>query len=132
MNGLGISKFVDKKVLVVDDNKVNLKVISASLQQLGITPDCVTSGEEAIGMVDANEYDMIIMDILMPGMNGIDTAIEIRKKDAAYCSEIPIVAWTVDNVGSSLDYYEAGMDDVLQKPVQLETLKKMLTKYLAW
>lgn len=133
MTGLELSRFVDRKVLVVDDNKVNQKVISMNLKQLGITPDCVSSGKEAIDMALGKEYDMIIMDILMPGMNGVETAAAIRKLKAAYKSELPIIAWTVENVnGSELDYYEAGLDDILQKPVQLECLKKILSKYLAW
>lgn len=133
MNNSELNTFIDKRILVVDDNKVNLKVLSANLQQYGIQTDCASSGKDAISMIEGKEYDMIIMDILMPEMNGFEATAAIRKLAPAYCSEIPIIAWTVDNMnGNEIDYYEAGMDDLLQKPVQLDCLKKMLSKYLSW
>ena len=133
MSSMDFGNFNDKKVLVVDDNRVNLKVISMSLNQFGVMADCTGSGEEAVTMVREKEYDMVIMDILMPGMNGMETTKAIRSLDYDYCKEMPIVAWTVDNQdGSEKDYFEAGMNDLLQKPVQMDSLKEMLTKYLNW
>lgn len=130
MNGIGLQDYSDKNVLVVDDNKVNIKVMSMNLKQLGIEADTAFSGEEAVDRVKEKEYDMVIMDIVMPGMSGTEATISIRNMDAEYCKKVPIIAWTVNNLdGSEDDYFDAGMDDLLQKPVQLDYLKDMLSKY---
>lgn len=109
-------------VLLVDDNRVNLKVGTKILKRLGYEPDLARSGREAIDRSAATEYDVVLMDIEMPGMDGVSAAAEIRA--AARGGRRPfIVALTANAMVSDRDrYLSAGLDDYISKPIQLEAL----------
>lgn len=118
-------------ILVVDDNMVNLKVLSAFLKHFSIIADTATSGKEAIGMVKNKEYDLIFMDHMMPDMDGVETTGHIRELDIEYCQTVPIIACTANVVkGVEELFMQAGMDDFVPKPIQLEVLSEKLSKYL--
>ena len=96
-----------KKVLVVDDEKLIVKGIRFSLEQDGMEVDCAYDGEEALNMAKANEYDMILLDIMLPKMDGFEVCQAIRE-----FSDMPIVMLTAkgDDMDKilGLDY---GADD---------------------
>ena len=125
-----LPQFENKKVLVVDDNRVNVKVLSAFLKQFGIEPDVCFSGPEAIERAAAQDYDVIFMDHLMPDMDGAETSSRIRLNEEGRKKSV-IIACTANVMkGADLLFYENGMDDYISKPVQLNVLKKKLVKYL--
>ena len=110
---------------------VNLKVLSAFLKHFSIIADTATSGKEAIGMVKNKEYDLIFMDHMMPDMDGVETTGHIRELDIEYCQTVPIIACTANVVkGVEELFMQAGMDDFVPKPIQLEVLSEKLSKYL--
>ena len=82
-----------KKVLVVDDEKLIVKGIRFSLEQDGMEVDCAYDGEEALNMAKANEYDMILLDIMLPKMDGFEVCQAIRE-----FSDMPIVMLTAKGV----------------------------------
>lgn len=116
-------------VLVVDDNTVNRKVAEGFLQTLDIRVDEAESGEEAIVKAGETAYDLILLDHLMPGMDGIETATKLRA--LAICRTTPIIALTA-NAGDSYAemYRKAGMNDVLHKPIDFSDFVACLKKWL--
>lgn len=124
-------KYPWAKVLVVDDNKVNVKVLCAYLKQFDITAIQCYSGVDALKMVEQEEFDLIFMDHMMPEMDGAETASNIRKSDKEHNKTVPIVACSA-NVMKGADelFLESGMNDYISKPVQFEILKKKVIKYL--
>ncbi|MCR5405613.1 MAG: response regulator [Lachnospiraceae bacterium] len=120
----------DAKILVVDDNDMNLKVIKNLMKLNGIIPQLASSGETAIDMIRDNEYDIVFLDHMMPKMDGIETldtlkAEGLKKPDTAY---IALTANAV--VGAREMYIKAGFDDYLAKPISTSSLERMLEKHL--
>ena len=117
----------DAKVLVVDDNTVNLHVACGLLQLGRITPDAVTSGKEALELLQLRQYDLVFMDHRMPEMDGIETTAAIRKLGIT----VPIIALTASAVvGAREMMLDAGMNDYLSKPIIKTELKQLLKKWL--
>lgn len=114
------------KVLVAEDYEINRMLIDELLKQHGITPQFALDGEEAVNMVDKEDYDLILMDINMPKMNGMDATRAIRESG----NDIPIVALTANALeGDKERFLEIGMDDYLSKPIEVEALHLVLKKY---
>ena len=108
-----------KKVLVVDDEKLIVKGIRFSLEQDGMDVDCAYDGEEALAMARANEYDMILPDIMLPKMDGFEVCQAIRE-----FSDMPIVMLTAK--GDDMDKIlglEYGADDYITKPFNILEVK---------
>ena len=108
-----------KKVLVVDDEKLIVKGIRFSLEQDGMDVDCAYDGEEALAMARANEYDMILLDIMLPKMDGFEVCQAIRE-----FSDMPIVMLTAK--GDDMDKIlglEYGADDYITKPFNIKEVK---------
>ena len=108
-----------KKVLVVDDEKLIVKGIRFSLEQDGMDVDCAYDGEEALAMARANEYDMILLDIMPPKMDGFEVCQAIRE-----FSDMPIVMLTAK--GDDMDKIlglEYGADDYITKPFNILEVK---------
>lgn len=123
--------YSSKAILVVDDNKVNVKVISAFLKHFGIIADSAFSGQEAIDMVQKKKYDLIFMDHMMPEMDGVETTEHIRDLEDDYFRQVPIIACTANVVkGVEELFAQAGMDDFVPKPIQIEVLQQKLEKFL--
>jgi PAS domain S-box-containing protein len=118
------------RVLVVEDNAVNQKVALRQLARLGVQAEVAVNGREAVAMLDAVAYDLVLMDCQMPEMNGYEATAAIRRGSGPNQS-VPIVAMTADVVTSgrqrSLD---AGMSDYMSKPVELEDLARILRTWL--
>ena len=124
---------IGKKILVVDDNLTNLLIAKGLMQPYKFNIDTATSGDEAIGCIKDNkyEYDLIFMDYMMPGKDGVATTREIRELDRAYCKDVPVVALTANAVyGAKKELLAAGFDDYLAKPIDVEQLENILFKYL--
>ena len=118
------------KVLITDDNEMNLKVASNFMQLFGITPEVCTSGEETIRLMREKKYDMVLLDHMMPKMDGIET-LEILKKESLVDDKTVIIALTANAVvGAKEQYISAGFTDYLSKPIEIKDLEKMLRKYL--
>jgi signal transduction histidine kinase/CheY-like chemotaxis protein len=116
--------------LVVDDNPINLFIARELLSRHGIDVDIAYSGTEAIEMIRRKQYDIVFMDHMMPGMDGIDTTREIRAMGGA-CANIIIIALTANAVTGAKDMFiAAGMNDFLSKPIIIEELLAILLKYL--
>jgi two-component system sensor histidine kinase/response regulator len=117
-------------VLVVEDNMVNQKVAVALLSRLGLRVDVANHGVEAIEYMKSRNYDLVLMDCQMPVMNGYDATIEIRKTDAG-AKRVPIIAMTADVIdGSRERALDAGMDDFIAKPVDVNELSRALRTWL--
>ena len=108
-----------KKVLVVDDEKLIVKGIRFSLEQDGMEVDCAYDGEEALEMVQAKEYDIVLLDIMLPKLTGLEVCQQIRE-----FSTVPVVMLTAK--GDDMDKIlglEYGADDYITKPFNILEVK---------
>ena len=126
------------RILLVDDNAINQKVAARILAQIGYQPDLAENGVKALAALDANIYDLVFMDLMMPEMDGLEAArvIRERQKNSAvhpnYRGRILIVAMTAHAQQSDRDQcLAAGMDDYLAKPVRPADLRHMIEKWAA-
>jgi signal transduction histidine kinase/HPt (histidine-containing phosphotransfer) domain-containing protein len=119
------------RILVVDDNEINLNVASGLVSSLYcIKCDSAGSGSEALSFIEEHDYDLIFMDHIMPEPDGIQTTKLIREKGGKY-ADIPIIALTANTVAGVVDVLtEAGMNDVLVKPIVIEEMSNILQKWL--
>ncbi|MBP5383744.1 MAG: response regulator, partial [Lachnospiraceae bacterium] len=118
-------------VLIVDDNPVNIKVLTAMLKKAGINPDAAVCGADAVEMVGKKQYRLILMDQMMPEMDGIETAKRIRELHNAWTDDLVIVACTANAVkGAEEMFLENGMNDYLCKPIKMTDLQTMLDKWI--
>lgn len=124
------ASYPNARVLVVDDNEMNLKVIKNLLGLFKITPDAESSGAGAIYRMREKEYDIVFMDHMMPEMDGIETLHRLRDEFLVPDHTV-VVALTANAIVGAKDLYlNAGFDDYLSKPVELEQLASTLEKYL--
>lgn len=118
------------RILVVDDVPVNLKLSCRLLDRLGFHADTASNGAEALSMLAASHYDIVFMDILMPEMDGYETAHRIRQQQAESSRQPWIVALTahalVENRHACI---EAGMDDFLTKPLRLSDMQAAIDRW---
>lgn len=119
------------KVLVVDDNAMNLAVAQDLLRKTKLQIDVASSGEECLEMLRRKEYHLICMDHMMPGMDGVEALHAIRELEGNPSRDIPVIALTANAVvGAKQFYLDAGFEDYLTKPIEPEKLEDMLIKYL--
>ena len=118
------------KILIVDDNQINLKIAVGLLEPIKCQCYTAESGKKAIEMVKEEDFDLILMDHMMPDMDGIETTAEIRDK-VPRADFTPIVALTANVVEGSRDMYvSAGMVDMIAKPIAVKDLFKKVYKWL--
>ena len=122
--------YPNAKVLVVDDNDMNLKVIKNLLGLFKITPDAEASGNGAIYRMREKDYDIVFMDHMMPGMDGIETLKRLREEDLVPDHTVMIALTANAIVGARKLYLDATFNDYLSKPVELNQLAVTLKKYL--
>ena len=119
------------RLLVVDDNKINLMILKEFLLEYGVKVDGCLSGTEALQKCDENSYDMIFLDHMMPGMDGIETLNQIKIQSNNKNKNIPIIVVTANAIEGANEYYlEKGFDDYISKPIDTDLLEKILFKYL--
>ena len=126
--------FPGKRILVVEDNELNMEIICTILENYGIKTEQAVNGKEAVRRMEESVpgyYDMIFMDIMMPEMDGLEATRTIRNLDRKDCKKIPIYAMSAnafdEDVKRSL---ASGMNGHLSKPVNLQVLEKTLQKVL--
>jgi CheY-like chemotaxis protein len=118
-----------KTILVVDDDELIRIVATSQIKKLGFVYELAQDGLEALSSAATRVYDLILMDVQMPNLNGLEATQAIRKleKDSGR-SRVPIVAMTA-NPDKSL-CFNAGMDDFLFKPILLDDLRQLLDRWL--
>ncbi len=115
------------KVLVVDDNEMNLQVIKGLLKRTKLKLTTAMSGQECLDKLKEESFHLVLLDHMMPGMDGLKTCEEIRKD----FPDLPVIALTANAATSGKDFYrEAGFQDYLAKPVEAEKMEKTIKKYL--
>jgi len=131
-SGKSIDNFVlsDAEFLLVDDNEINLLVGEELLRAYNAEVTCADSGEKALELCAEKKYDMIFMDHMMPGMDGVETTKAIRSSDTLNTTT-PIIALTANVVNDMASYYlQNGMDDFIGKPIELADLSRILLQWL--
>jgi signal transduction histidine kinase/CheY-like chemotaxis protein len=123
------------RVLVVDDITTNLKVAQGLLMPYNMVIDTCTTGAASIELVKKNKYDLVFMDHMMPGMDGIEAAAAIRAWENEYSPEFskgtPIIALTANAISGMKELFlERGFDDYLAKPVEMFKLHQILKKWI--
>ena len=119
------------KVLAVDDNVTNIKVIQGILSMYQIRVDTATSGQECLEKLEKNHYHLILMDQMMPIMDGIETTRKIREFQDKDIRNIPVIALTANAIrGAREMFLENGFQDYISKPMDINILEKILRKYL--
>lgn len=118
-------------VLFVDDDAMNRRVVRDMLQVAGVTLEEAPDGETGLMMIEAGDYDLILMDLRMPGMDGLTAIGRIRDREDAK-SKLPIIVVTADtSLNIREDCIAGGADDVLQKPVAMKSLFKTMGQMIA-
>ncbi|MCB9651788.1 MAG: response regulator [Deltaproteobacteria bacterium] len=118
-------------VLLVEDNPVNQRVASKMLERLGVAYQIRSDGVQALEALKTNRYDLVLMDIQMPKMDGLETTRRLRTHELQYgLQRVPVVAMTAHALEGDRDKcMDAGMDDYLTKPVQIRELEKIVRRW---
>jgi CheY-like chemotaxis protein len=120
----------DVRVLVVDDIMTNLKIVQGLLSPYRMQVDICDTGESSIFMVRANRYDLVFMDHMMPGMDGIEAMTRIRALDGEYFAHLPIIALTANAMSGMQEMFlSKGFDDYLAKPIEINKLNEIIEKW---
>ena len=121
----------DAKILAVDDNRTNLRIVTLFLKRVGIVPDICGDGISAILMCKEKRYDLILLDHMMPEPDGIETLHRIRSEKDSLNTDTPAVVLTANAFTDSRQMYmEAGFSDYLTKPLNASLLEETVRKYL--
>lgn len=124
-------KLEDANVLLVEDNVINQKIVVLSLKKLVKNIEIANNGKEALDKFGTSQFDIILMDIQMPIMNGIISTKKIREIEASTESHTPIIAITANALlGDKEECLTAGMDDYISKPFQIEVLIEKMKSLL--
>jgi PAS domain S-box-containing protein len=125
-------EFVGKRILLVEDNRINQKVALGILGKLGLGAEVAENGEEALELLRTTQYDLVFMDVQMPVMNGFEAARHIRALgDDNPNRNVPVVAMTANAMqGDRERCIQAGMDDYISKPVTPRALSEVLGRWL--
>lgn len=119
------------RVLVVDDNKINLKVLSKLVARLGYEYEVALSGQEALNSYDKNEFDLVLLDLQMPHMDGFEVCDAIREREKNSGNSIPVIAVSANCQKAIIEKCKKeGFDDYISKPINKEQLKSRLEYYL--
>lgn len=121
------------KILLVEDNVFNQKMAVATLARMGFSADTAGSGEEAVQKLETGAYDLILMDVQMPGMDGYGTTRLIRKaENHRFDPNVPIIAMTANAmVEDRVECLRSGMNDYITKPINPQELLTAIEKQLS-
>ena len=118
-------------ILLAEDNPINQKLALRLLQKVGYSVDIVETGQQAIDAVQKKQYQLVLMDVQMPDMDGLDATQHIRALSGEV-AKIPIVAMTAHAMSDDREKcLQAGMNDYLSKPLNVDEMLKMVKKYIA-
>ena len=118
------------RILVAEDDAINQRIIAAILQHIDCGVDIVANGREAVEAAARTRYDVILMDIQMPVMDGLMATQAIRQFEGE-CGRVPIIAVTANTVmDTHKEYVAAGLDDYLPKPIDLDTISAVIARYV--
>lgn len=120
------------RALVVDDDELSRKLSLSTIKEMECKCDTASSGVSAIDMIMSHNYDIVLMDVAMPVMNGIDTLAEIRSLSGDEYQKLPVVALTEDVIGKNKsELTKAGFSDVILKPFDLAQFAGLLSRFVA-
>lgn len=128
-------KFVtrDAHVLVVDDNRMNIRVVEGLLANYKIKVTIATSGQEALDKIISADYDFVFMDYMMPEMDGVEALRRIRQKVGTYYQKVPVIALTANAVAGTREMLIGeGFTDFLEKPIERSVLERVLKRNLPY
>lgn len=118
----------NKKILVVDDNELNIKVLKRALEELKIKIDSASSGEEAISVLSKSNYDLVLMDIMMPNLSGVETLNKLKENKAF---NTKVVALTADAASKAKEkYLKLGFVEYISKPFSKTNIQDKIIKIL--
>lgn len=125
-------EFKELKILVAEDNRINQRIAILTFKQLGVSVDIASNGLEASEMYRKKQYDLILMDMQMPEMDGLEATLEIRSFEQE--SNLPHRAVIVALTGSEPTEkrnvcLESGMNDYMEKPIQEKLLRSLIAKF---
>lgn len=121
----------EAKILLVDDNDINRRVFCNLLKATRVQITDVDSGEKCLDKTMSEHYDLIFLDHMMPGMDGVETLHYMREQEENLCKDTPVIILTANAVvGAKEHYLEEGFDDFLAKPINPEKLERMLRRWL--
>ena len=119
-----------RTILVVDDSRTNLSVIGKRLTELGYLTALTDNGGEALDLISARGFDLVVLDMVMPGMNGIQVLAEIRSRTET--SDLPVIVVTARrDTAAAIEALAAGADDHLAKPFDFDVLAARIDRTLA-
>ena len=121
-----------KKVLIAEDNTINAMIITRYLNKWGMIVDLATDGLMCVDKAVSGEYDLILMDMQMPEMDGVEATREIRKNNSnPHLKTIPIIALTANSESDvALEVKSAGMNGIIPKPFDPDEVRDQLSKIL--
>ncbi|MCW8132439.1 MAG: response regulator [Planctomycetota bacterium] len=119
-----------ERILMVEDNLVNQTVAVGMLQRLGFHPEIANNGKEALELLARRAYDLVLMDCQMPLLNGYDATLELRRREPPGKHTVVVAMTAHALAGDRERCLEAGMDDYLAKPIELDTLREVLARWL--
>lgn len=121
----------EAKVLIVDDNEMNLFVVQKLLERTQVQMTTCMSGKECLSLMQKEHYDVILLDHMMPEMDGIETLKASKEMEGNLCMNTPVIALTANAMAGVREKYLAeGFDDYLSKPIKGNALEDMLKKYI--
>jgi signal transduction histidine kinase/CheY-like chemotaxis protein/HPt (histidine-containing phosphotransfer) domain-containing protein len=121
----------DARVLVVDDIKTNLDVAEGLLSPYAMQVDTCLSGKEALSLAEGSRYDLVLMDHMMPGMDGIETVQSIRALPGEYFQKLPIVVLTANAISGMRDMFLGmGFNDYISKPIEVVKLDALIARWI--
>lgn len=122
---------LNAKILVVDDNEINTLLAQRVLSKFGLTVVACNSGADALALLEDKSFDLVLMDVHMPDLNGYETTLKLREKDDVYFKELPIIALTASVLEDSIDdINRSGMTDFQLKPFKPDELASKIALHL--
>jgi CheY-like chemotaxis protein len=120
------------KILLAEDNPVNMKLARRLLERVGLEVDVAENGARALEELERRSYDLVLMDVQMPEMDGLEATRKIREREKGTSTHVPIVALTAHSMkGDRERFLAGGMDDYLSKPLDAGQLYRVLSKHLS-
>ena len=130
---VSVQDLVGKEILLVEDNELNMEIAQIVLKKAGLIIDTAENGSEAVAKAQAKRYDMILMDIQMPVMNGYEATRAIRQLEDKHFADVPIIAMTANAFQEDKEKaLSEGMDGHVAKPLKVEELLKTMQQALQY